>query len=240
MRLFTFAPPKPADPALASPPTETTVKTSAHIYYSLSLPLTDAGASSPRGPHGGTGPLLLGSEFIVAVVQWLGHIRFFATPWTAARLASLSFIISWSLLKLMSVESVMPSDHLILYRPFLLLPSIFLSIRVFSNESALHITWLKYWSFCLSISPCNEYSELIFFRIDWFDSLLSVSLVAQSCPTLCNPMDCSTPGFPVLHQLPELAHTHVHRVGNAIQPSHPLSSPSSPAFNLSQHQDLYQ
>ena len=91
------------------------------------------------------------------------------TPWTAACQASLSFIISQSLLKLMSIESVMPSNHLILCCPLLLLPSIFPSIRVFSNELALLIRWLEYWSF--SISPSNEYSGLISFRIDWFDLL---------------------------------------------------------------------
>ena len=94
----------------------------------------------------------------------------FATPWTAAHQASLSFTISQSLLKLVSIESVMPSNHLILCRPLLLLPSIFLSIRVlFSNESVLHIRRPKYWSF--SISPSNEYSGLISFRIDWLDLL---------------------------------------------------------------------
>ena len=89
-----------------------------------------------------------------------------ATPRCAAHQASLSFTISQSLLKLMSIESVMSSNHLVLCCPLLLLPSIFPSIRVFSNESALHIRWLKYWSF--SISPCSEYSELISFRIEWF------------------------------------------------------------------------
>ena len=93
-----------------------------------------------------------------------------ATPWTAARQASLSFTISQSLLKLMSIESVIPSNHLIFCHP-LLLPSIFPSIRVFSNHSALCIRWPKYWSFSSSISPSNEYSGLIFFRIDWFDLL---------------------------------------------------------------------
>ena len=93
------------------------------------------------------------------------------TPWTAARQASLSITNSQSLLKLISIESVVPSNHLILCRPLLLLPSIFPSIRVFSNESALHIKWPKYWSFSFSISPSNEYSGLISFRIDWFDLL---------------------------------------------------------------------
>ena len=94
----------------------------------------------------------------------------FVTPWTEACQASLSFTISWSLLKLMSIEKVLLSNHLILCRPLLLMPSIFPSIRVFSSESALHIRWPKYWSFSFSfsISPSNEYSGLIFFRIDWF------------------------------------------------------------------------
>ena len=97
-------------------------------------------------------------------VQLLSRVWFFVNPWTAAHQASLSFTISQSLLKLMSIESVMPSNHLILCRPLLLLPSIFPSIRVFSNVLALHIRWPKYWSF--SISPFNEYSELISFRND--------------------------------------------------------------------------
>ena len=92
-------------------------------------------------------------------------------PRTAAHQASLSITNSWSLLKLMSIKSVMPSNHLILCHPLLLLPSVFPSIRGFSNESALHIRWPKYWSFSLSISPSNEYSGLISFRMDWFDLL---------------------------------------------------------------------
>ena len=92
-----------------------------------------------------------------------------ATPWTAAHQASLSFTISWSLLKLMSIKSVMPSNHLILCHPHLLLPSVFPSIRVFSSESVLHIRWPKYWSFSFSISPSNEYSGLISFRMDWLE-----------------------------------------------------------------------
>ena len=92
-------------------------------------------------------------------------------PWTTARQASLSITNSQSLLKLMSIESVMPSNHLILCRPLLLLPPIFSSIRVFSNESALHIRWPKYWCFSFSISPSNEYSRLISFRMDWLDFL---------------------------------------------------------------------
>ena len=94
-----------------------------------------------------------------------------ATPWTVARQASLSIANSWSLLKLMSIESVMPSNHLIFCHPLLLLPSFFPSIRVFSKESVLHIRWPKYWSFSFSISPSNKYSGLISFRIDWLDLL---------------------------------------------------------------------
>ena len=104
-------------------------------------------------------------------VQSLSRVLFFATPWTAAHQASLSITNSWSLLKLMSIESVMTSNHLILCRPLLLPPSIIPSIRVFSNESVLRIRWPKYWSFSFSTSPSNEYSGLISFRVDWLDLL---------------------------------------------------------------------
>ena len=104
--------------------------------------------------------------------QLLSHVQLFATPWTAAGQASLSFPISWSLLKLMSIESKMLPNHLILCCPLLLLPSVFPSIRIFSNELALHIRSPKYRSFSFSISPSNEYSTLISFRIDWFDLLV--------------------------------------------------------------------
>ena len=100
-------------------------------------------------------------------VQLLSHVRLFATPWTAAHQASPSITNSRSLPKPMSIKSVMPSNHLNLCHPLLLLPSIFPSIRVFSSESALHMRWPKYWSFSFSISPSNEYSGLIFFRMDW-------------------------------------------------------------------------
>ena len=115
------------------------------------------------------------------VVQSLSCLRPFVTPWTPARQASLSFTISQSLLKLMSIESVMPSKHLILCRPLLLLSSIFPSIRVFSSELALYIRWPKYWSFSFSISPSNEYSGLISFKIEWFD-LLAVQGTLKSPP----------------------------------------------------------
>ena len=104
-------------------------------------------------------------------VQSLSRVQHFATPWTAAHQASLSITNSWSLLKLMSIESVMPSNHLILCCPLLLWPLIFPSIRVFSNESVLRIRWPKDWSFSFNINPSNEYSGLISFRMDWLDFL---------------------------------------------------------------------
>ena len=114
---------------------------------------------------------------IFSSVQSLSHVQLFATAWTAARQASLSITNSWSLLQLMSIKMVMPSSHLILYRPLLLPPSIFPSIRVFSNESVLLIRWPKYWSF--SISPSNECSGPISFRMDWLD-LLAVQGILKS------------------------------------------------------------
>ena len=101
----------------------------------------------------------------------LTHVQIFATPWTAARQAFLSITKPRGLLKLISIVSVMPSNHLILCRPLCLLPSIFPRNRVFSNESALRIRWPKYWSFSFNISPCNEHPELISFRMDWLDLL---------------------------------------------------------------------
>ena len=141
-----------------------------------------------------------------------------ATPWTSACQASLFITNSQSLLKLMSIESMMPSNHHILCRPLLLLPSIFPSIRVFSSKSVLHINWPKYWSFNFSISPSNAYLGLISFRMDWLDllavqgtlksllqhhssktSIIRRSAAAaakslQSCPNLCDPIDSSPPG----------------------------------------------
>ena len=104
-------------------------------------------------------------------VQSLSHVQLFATPWAAAHQALLSITNSRSLLKLMSIKSVTPFNHLILCHPLLLQPSIFPSIRVFSNESVLHIRWPKHWSFSFNINPSNEYSGLIFFRMDWLDIL---------------------------------------------------------------------
>ena len=118
----------------------------------------------------------------VSSVQLLSHVQLFAAPWTAAHQASLSITNYHSLLKLMSIESVIPSNHLILCHPLLLLTSIFPSIRVFSKESVLRIRWLKYWSFSFSISPSSEYSGLIYFRMDWLD-LLIVQGTQESSPT---------------------------------------------------------
>ena len=112
-------------------------------------------------------------------VQSLSHVRLFVTPWTAAHQASLSITNSRSLPKPMSIELVMPSNHLILCHPLLLLPSIFPSITVFSNESVLHIRWPKYWSFSFNISPSNEQPVLIFFKMDWLD-LLAVQGILKS------------------------------------------------------------
>ena len=124
--------------------------------------------SSPLGPPGKRSPSAL-HQF--SLVQSLSRVRLFATPWTAACQASLSITNSWSLLKPVSIESVMPSNHLILCYPLLLLPSVFPSIRAFSNESVLCIRWPKYWSFSFNISPSNEYSGLISFRMEWLDLL---------------------------------------------------------------------
>ena len=117
----------------------------------------------------------------VSSVQSLSYVQLFATPWTAVHQAYLSITNSWSIHKLMSIELVMPSNHLTLCCPPLLPPSIFPSIRVFSNELVLCIRWPKYWSFSFSISPCNEYSGLISFRMDWLD-LLAVQGTLKSFP----------------------------------------------------------
>ena len=131
------------------------------------------------GRLGGWCGQLLSQKTQFSSVQLLSRVRLFATLWTAACQASLSITNSQSLLKLMSTELVMPSSHLILCHPLLLLPSIFPSIRVFSNESALSIRWPKYWSFSFSISPSNEHSGLISFRMDWLD-LLAVQGTCKS------------------------------------------------------------
>ena len=127
--------------------------------------------SNPRSSEVRNTNSILCASGLGSSVQLLSRVQLFATPWTAARQTSLSITNSWSLFKLMSFESVMPSNHLILYCPLLFPPSIFPSIRVFSNDSVLPIRWPKYWSFSFSISLSNEYSGLISFRMDWLDIL---------------------------------------------------------------------
>ena len=138
-------------------------------------------------------------------VQLLSCVRLFATPWIAARQASLSITNSRSSLKLMSIELVMPSSHLILCRPLLLLPPIPPSIRVFSNESALHMRWPKYWNFSFSISPSNEHPGLISFRVDWLD-LLAVQGTLKS---LLQPTTVQKHQF-FGAQLSSQSNSHIH------------------------------
>ena len=137
-------------------------------YTSWDFPGDPVVRTSPSSARGAGSIPGQGAKISRVVVQSLSCVQLFMTPWTEALQASLSFTISWGLLKLRSIESVMPSNHLILCRP-VLLPSIFLSFRVFSSESALHIRWPKYGNFSFSISPSGEHSGLISFRIDWFD-----------------------------------------------------------------------
>ena len=139
-------------------------------------------------------------------VQSLSCVRLFATPWTAACQASLSITNSQSLLKLMSIESVMPSSHLILCHP-LLLPSVFPSIRVFSNESVLRIRWPKYWSLSFSISPSNEYSRLLSFRMDWLDLLATGWISRVFSSTTVQSINSLT--FGILYG-PNLTSVHLH------------------------------
>ena len=122
------------------------------------------------------------STYQFSLVQSLSRVQLFVTPWTAASQASMSITNSWSLLKLMSIELVMPSNHLILCHPLLLPPLIIPSIRVFSNESVLQIRWPKYWGFSFSISPSNEYSGLTCFRMDWLDLLAVQGTLKSSLP----------------------------------------------------------
>ena len=149
------------------------------LFLPLSLDLVNCNPQWCPGQKAGSPWLLCLSHFTyISSVQSLSRLWLFATPWTAARQASLSISNSWSLLKLMAIELVMPSNHLILCHPLPLLPSIFPSIRVFSNESVLH-RWPKYWSFSFNISLSNEDSGLISFRIDWLD-LLAVQGTLQN------------------------------------------------------------
>ena len=138
-------------------------------------------------------------DYTIVTVQSLSHIQMLVIPWTAARQASLSFIITQSLLKIVSTKSVMPSNHSILCCP-LLLPSVFPSLRVFSKESVLQIRWPKYWSFSFSISPSNEYSGLISFRMDWLDLLAvqgTLKSLLQHHSLKASTLDCSA--FFVVH-----------------------------------------
>ena len=144
---------------------------------------------------------------VVSSVQSFSHVCLFATPWTAAHQASLSITKSWSLLRFMSIKSMMPSNHFILCH-LLLLPSIFPSIRVFSNESVLHIRWPKYWSFSFNISPSNEYSGLISFMMDWLD-LLAVQGTYQESST----PQCKSINFLVLSFLYSPTLTSIHDYG---------------------------
>ena len=130
----------------------------------------------------------------ISSVQSLSHVQQFGTPWTAARWVSLSITNSWSLLKLMSIKQVMPSNHLILCRPLLLLSSILHSIRVFSNESALCMRWPKYWSFSFNITPSSKYSGLISFRMDWLDLLAvqeNLKILLPHCNSKASVLQCS-------------------------------------------------
>ena len=136
----------------------------------------NCGLANPAHPAGGWGSA-------VCLVQSLSRVQLFATPWIAACQASLSITNSQSLLKLMSIELVMPSNHLILCHPLLLPPSIFPSNRVSSNESVLHIRWPKYWSFSVSICPSNEYSGLISLRMGWFGLICCPRDSQESPPT---------------------------------------------------------
>ena len=155
------------------------------------------------------------------LVQSLRYVLLFATPWITARQASLSIKSSRSLLKFMSIELVMPFSHLILCCPLFLI--------------LLRHNWHT------SLCRFKSFSAMVWFTyiVKWLPQSVEFSSVTQSCPTLCDPMNCSMPGLPVLHQLLKSTQTHVHWVGDAIQLSHPLSSPSPPALNLSQHQGLF-
>ena len=145
-------------------------------------------------------------------VQSLSHIWLSATPWTAACQASLSVTNSWSLLKLMSIKWVITSNHLVFCRPLLLLPSICPSIRVFSNESVLCIRWPKYWNFSFSISPSNEYSGLISFKIDWFDLLAvqgTLKSLLQHHSSKASVLQCSAFMFQLSHPYVAIGKTMV-------------------------------
>ena len=204
------------------------------------------------------------SNYIFAIhfssAQSLSCVQLFVNPWITANQTSLSITNSWSSLRFTSIKSVMPSSHLILCCPLLLLPPIPPSIRVFFNEtdtqciSNITDRSFQVWSHnipqnsidtmgCWISWISSKKNKLKFFLLCIFfplNNYLQFSSVAQSCPTLCDTINRSMPGLPVHHQVLEFTQTHVHRFGDAIQPSHPLSSLSSPAPNPSQHQSLFQ
>ena len=155
---------------------ETPLNLNSGVFMLLLLKCSPCVPGSVRAEEGIHTPQ---PDSLVLAVRSLCRVWCFATPWTAARQVSLSVTVSQSLLRLTSIESVMPSNHLILCRPLLLSPSILANIRVFSNESGFHITWPKYWSFSFNISPSNEHSGLISFRMDWLD-LLAVQETLKS------------------------------------------------------------
>ena len=162
-------------------------------------------------------------------VQSVSHVRLFATPWTAARQASLSITNSRSLLKLMSIESVMPSNYLILCCPPLLPPSIFPSIRAFSKESVLCIRWPKYWRFSFSTSPSNEYSGLISFKIDWFDLLA----VQETLRVFSKTTRFKSIHFSVLGFIVQFAHPYMTRMNK--QQGHEYSRGNCNQYSGTKH-----
>ena len=166
---------------------------------------------------------------LAVVIQLLSRVRRFVTPWTAARQAFLSFTVSWSFLKLMSIESVMPFNHLILLLAF---------VYALAHPIPQILSVLVH-PLCSRYTPCSPYYHTY---CVWKDFILFTFCscgcsVTKLCLTRCDPMNSTMPGFLVLHYLLELAQTHVRWVDDAIQPSHPLSPPSPPALNLSQHPD---
>ena len=159
--------------------------------------------------------VILGEASQFSSVQLLSCVHLFVTPWTAARQAPLSITNSWSLLKLMSIKSVMPSNHLILCCPLLMPPSFFPRVRVFSNESVLHIRWPKYWSFSLNISPSNEHQDWSpLFRMDWLD-LLAVQGTLKSLLQHHSSKDINSSVLSFLHS-PTLTSIHDHWENNSL------------------------
>ena len=173
------------------------------------------------------------TEFLVKVlftrflVVWLfSHIWLFENPWIAAYQASLFFTISWNLLNLMTFDLMMPSSHLILCHLFLLLPPIFLSMRVFSNESVFHLWWPKYWRFSFSINTSNEYSGLLSFRIDWFDLQGTLKSVLQHHSSMASILQCST------FFMVQLSHPYIYWKNHSFSRQTFVSRVMSVLFNI--------